>query len=255
MFVTLPAGSAAGDGESRRLELDATWTDFTRSNVSTPGTDGDPTIDADSLGIRRAVADAGRKMVEDGLVEGTAGNVSIRAGDMVAISPSSVPYDQVTEDSVCLLDLDGNVLRPSMTRPSSETSMHLSVYRETDAQAIVHHHGLSSVTVSTVLDELPPLHYYAVRLGGPVRVARYERFGTPELARSVLAALVDRTAALMQNHGAVAYGATLDEAYDRARLLEWLSALYIGAAALGRPRVLSADELAEVVKARYERTT
>lgn len=222
--------------------------------MTTPATDGNSAIEAESRDIRRAVAEAGRKMVEDGLVDGTAGNVSIRDGDMVAISPSSVPYDQVTEDSVCVLDLDGNVLRQSMTRPSSETSMHLSIYRETDARAVVHHHGLSSVTVSTVLDELPPLHYYAVRLGGPTRVARYERFGTPELARSVSAALVDRTAALMQNHGAVAYGASLDEAYDRARLLEWLCALYIGAASLGRPRVLSADELAEVVRARYERT-
>ncbi|MET0899502.1 MAG: class II aldolase/adducin family protein [Mycobacterium sp.] len=223
--------------------------------MSTPGTDGGPAIDAESRAIRRAVADAGRRMVEEGLVEGTAGNVSIRAGDMVAISPSSVPYDQVTEDSVCVLDLDGNILRQSQTRPSSETSMHLSIYRETDAQAVVHHHGLSSATVSTVLDELPPLHYYAVRLGGPTRVARYERFGTPELARSVSEALVDRTAALMQNHGAVAYGATLDEAYDRAQLLEWLCALHIGAVSLGRPRVLSEAELADVARSRFERST
>ncbi|MDF2826510.1 MAG: fuculose phosphate aldolase [Mycobacterium sp.] len=208
----------------------------------------------DTRAIRRAVADAGRTMITDGLVQGTAGNVSIRAGDVVAISPSSIPYEQVTEDNVCVLDLDGNLLDSNGIRPSSETSMHLSIYRETDAQAIVHHHGLSSVTVSTVLDELPPLHYYAARLGGPTRVARYERFGTPALARSVSAALADRTAALMQNHGAVAYGQTLDQAYDRAQLLEWLCALHIGAASLGRPRVLSSDELAQVVAARYERT-
>lgn len=218
--------------------------------MSTPGTDGGPTLDVRAA--RRAVADTGRKMIEDGLVEGTAGNVSVRAGDIVAISPSSVPYDQVTEDSVCVLDLDGNILSQNVTRPSSETSMHLSIYRETDAQAVVHHHGLSSVIASTVLDELPALHYYAVRLGGPTRVARYERFGTPELARSVSAALVDRTAALMQNHGAVAYGASLDEAYDRARLLEWLCALYIGAASIAQPRVLSTDELAEVAQARHQ---
>jgi L-fuculose-phosphate aldolase len=194
-------------------------------------------------------------MVADGLVQGTAGNVSIRAGDLIAISPSSVPYHQVTEDSVCVLNLDAEVLSHGTTRPSSETYLHLAVYRETDAQAIVHHHGLSSVTVSTVLDELPPLHYYAARLGGPTRVAPYERFGTPELARSVSAALVDRTAALMQNHGAVAYGTSLDEAYDRAQLLEWLCALHIGANSIGRPRVLSDGELAEVVAARYERSS
>lgn len=223
--------------------------------MSIPVPECDPTFAAEVRAIRRAVADAGRKMVADDLVQGTAGNVSIRAGDLVAISPSSIPYDQVTEDSVCVVDLDGNVLSQSGTRPSSETFLHLAVYRETPAQAIVHHHGLSSVTVSTVLDELPPLHYYATRLGGPTRVAPYERFGTPELARSVSAALVDRTAALMQNHGAVAYGTSLDEAYDRAQLLEWLCALHIGAYSIGRPRVLSDDELAAVVAARYERTS
>lgn len=199
-------------------------------------------------------------MVDDGLVEGTAGNVSIRDGDLVAISPSSLPYDRVTEDDVCVLDLDGHILQQGQTRPSSETSMHLSIYRDTDAQAIVHHHGLSSVTVSTVLDELPPLHYYAARLGGPTRVARYQRFGTVELARSVSTALTDRTAALMQNHGAVAYGATLEQAYDRAALLEWLCALHIGASSLGQPRVLSAAELADVragaaANARYASTS
>ena len=223
--------------------------------MSTSVPEGDPTVTSEIRAIRRAVADAGRKMVADGLVQGTAGNVSIRAGDLVAISPSSVPYDQVTEESVCVLNLTGDVLSQNTSRPSSETFLHLAVYRETDAQAIVHHHGLSSVTVSTVLDELPPLHYYAARLGGPTRVAPYERFGTPELARSVSAALVDRTAALMQNHGAVAHGASLDEAYDRAQLLEWLCALYIGATSIGHPRVLSDDELAEVVAARYERSS
>ncbi len=213
------------------------------------------TLDAESLDIRRAVADAGRKMVEDGLVAGTAGNVSIRAGDLVAISPSSIPYDRVTEDNVCVLDLDGKAISQNKVRPSSETSMHLSIYRDTDAQAIVHHHGLSSVTVSTVLDELPPLHYYAARLGGPTRVAHYERFGTPALARSVATALKDRSAALMQNHGAVAYGANLEQAYDRAALLEWLCALYIGANSLGRPRILSAAELDDVVAVRFPSAT
>jgi L-fuculose-phosphate aldolase len=194
---------------------------------------------------RQAVVDAGRRLISDGLVEGTAGNISVRFGDRVAISPSSVPYDEVRPEDVCVLDLDGRLLAGA--RPSTETGMHLRIYRGTTAQAVVHHHGIRSVAVSTVVDVLPALHYYIVRLGGPPRVAPYALYGTDQLARSVATALEGRTAALMQNHGAVTYGSSIDEAFDRAQLLEWLCDLYLRAAAAGTPRVLSAEELAAVV--------
>jgi L-fuculose-phosphate aldolase len=198
---------------------------------------------------RRAVAECGRRMVADGLVLGTAGNLSVRVDDLVAVSPSGMPYHLVEPEDVCVVDLAGKRI-DGPHAPSSETLMHLDIYATTPARAVVHHHGLHSAAVSTVLDELPPIHYYALRLGGPVRVARYATYGTPELARSVHAALEDRTAALMQNHGAVAYGATLDEAYDRAQLLEWLCAMHTVASGLGSPRVLSDAELADVARRR-----
>ncbi|MDQ0381331.1 class II aldolase/adducin family protein [Amycolatopsis thermophila] len=202
---------------------------------------------------RRQVAETGRRLVADGLVIGTAGNVSVRVGELVAISPSSIPYHQVEADDVCVVGLTGEALTgPGTPPPSSETPMHLAIYRETGAGAIVHHHGLASAAVSAVLDELPPLHYYALQLGGPPRVAKYATFGTDEIARSVHAALRDRTAALMQNHGAVAYGDTLERAYDRAQLLEWLCALHIQAHSLGTPRVLSPAELDDVVRRKRE---
>jgi L-fuculose-phosphate aldolase len=202
---------------------------------------------------RRAVADGGRRLVSEGLVTGTAGNVSVRVGDLVAVSPSSVPYDEVGPDEVCVVDLQGRVVDGGL-RPSTETGLHLSVYAATGAGAVVHHHGLRSVAVSTVVDVLPPLHYYAVRLGGAPRVAPYHRYGTPELAAAVTESLRDRSAALMQNHGAVTHGADLDEAFDRAHLLEWLCELFVEASALGQPRVLSDVELAEVAAAAYGRT-
>lgn len=192
-------------------------------------------------------------MVADGLVIGTAGNVSVRVGELVAISPSSIPYDQVDAEDVCVLDLAGTPLARRATRPpSSETPMHLAIYTRTGAGAVVHHHGLASAAVSTVVDELPPLHYYALQLGGPTRVARYATFGTDELAESVHAALEGRTAALIQNHGAVAYGDSLDLAYYRAQLLEWLSSLYIQANSVGTPRILSAMELDDVTRRKAE---
>lgn len=193
-------------------------------------------------------------MVADKLVTGTAGNISVRVDELVAISPSAIPYHRISAEDVCVVDLTGTVLADLHTPPpSSETPMHLAIYAETGANAVVHHHGLASAAVSTVIDELPPLHYYALQLGGPTRVAKYATFGTDELAASVSAALQDRTAALMQNHGAVAYGDTLQRAYDRAQLLEWLCALHIQAHTLGVPRILNTTELDDVVRQKNER--
>ena len=202
-------------------------------------------------GARAAVAACGRRLAEAGLVVGSAGNVSTRVGDRVAITPSGVPYHRIGAGDVCVLDLDGRHL-DGPPRPSSETPLHLAVYAGTDAKAVVHHHGASSAAVSTVLEELPPVHYAVTLLGGAPRVAEYATFGTPELARAVLAALRDRTAALMRNHGAVAHAGTLDAAYDRAHLVEWLCEVYERAVRLGTPRVLTDDELADVVRRRAE---
>lgn len=204
---------------------------------------------ADLDTARRAVADCGRRLVADGLVLGTAGNVSVRVGELVAVSPSSIPYHQVEPEDVSVVDLAGNRI-DGRHAPSSETLLHLDIYATSGAAAVVHHHGLHSAALSTVLDELPPIHYYALRLGGSVRVAAYATYGTPELAGSVHAALEDRSAALMQNHGAVAHGATIEEAYDRAQLLEWLCSMYTIATRVGSPRVLSDDELAAVARRR-----
>ena len=204
---------------------------------------------------RLAVADTGRRMIRDGLVDGTAGNVSIRCGDTIAMSPSSVPYDRIEADDVCLVGIDGSVIDtgPRERTPTSEWQMHLAIYRETSAKSVVHHHALSCVAVSTVVDELPPLHYYVVRLGGAVRVAPYARYGTSTLARNVLTALEGRTGALLQNHGAVSYGRSLEEAYERAQALEWMSRLHLQAFSVGQPRVLSEAELADVLKPIDER--
>lgn len=203
---------------------------------------------------RQAVADAGRQMITDGLVLGTAGNVSIRVGDLVAISPSTVAYSEVTAADVCVVDMDGNVVNEDNgRRPSSEVPMHLSIYRGSDAGSVVHHHGLKSAALSTVVDEVPKVHYYVAMIGGSLRVAPYARYGSDKLAEHVMRALEDRTAVLMQNHGAVAHGETFDLAYKRAQLVEWLSAQYIEAASIGTPRVLTDADMQEVIDARTKR--
>jgi L-fuculose-phosphate aldolase len=99
-----------------------------------------------------------------------------------------------------------------------------------------------------VLDELPVVHYQMLALGGTVRVAPYATFGTPELAELTLEALEGRSAALMANHGAIAYGPDLDIAMAQSELLEWACQLYWRAAAVGAPRTLEAAEQLEFVE-------
>lgn len=196
----------------------------------------------------REVATYGRKMVDGGLVVGSAGNVSVRIGDFVVISPSSMDYEAITEEDVCVMD--GNGCRiAGAGRASSEYPMHRAVYAISPAQAVIHTHSRSAAAVSTVCDELPAIHYSILRLGGPsVRVAPYQTFGSDNLASSAVAALEGRCAALLQNHGAIAYGATLAEAYGRAELIEWLADVWLRGRQAGVPRILSEQELEAVAE-------
>jgi L-fuculose-phosphate aldolase len=176
------------------------------------------------------------------------GNLSARAGDLIAITPSGVPYPDMEPADICLVrPEDGTSV--AGRRPSTETPMHLAVYRATEATAIVHTHSPFVVALSTVLDELPAVHYAMAGLGGLVRVVPYVRFGTPELAESAVAGLAGRTAVILRNHGALAYGASLGQAYDRARTLEWLASVYWHARLVGNPRTLTVAQLDEVREA------
>jgi L-fuculose-phosphate aldolase len=185
------------------------------------------------------------RLLADGLAVGAAGNLSVRAGDLIAITPSGVRYEELTPADICLLTPAGDEVESAET-PSSELPMHLAVYTATGAGAVVHTHSAEVVALSATCEELPAVHYAITSLGGPVRVAPYTRFGSAGLADAAVAALQGRHAAILQNHGAVCYGATLAAAYERALLLEWLARVYRLARAHGEPRILSRAELDEV---------
>jgi len=184
-------------------------------------------------------------LVADGLAVGTAGNLSVRAGDVVAITPSGIGYADLAPADICVVTLAGEHVEVPQP-PSSELPMHLAVYAATDAGAVVHTHSAEVVALSAVHRELPAIHYAIAGLGGPVRIAAYTRFGSDGLAAAAVAALDGRRAVILQNHGAVCYGTTLRDAYDRALLLEWLARVYRLAQSQGSPRILSAAELDEV---------
>jgi L-fuculose-phosphate aldolase len=189
----------------------------------------------------------GRKMAADRLVIGSAGNLSVRAGDLVVITPSGVDYGDIGEDDICVVDAAGRQVA-GRGRPSSEYLMHRMIYDTMpDAEAVVHTHSMAAVAASVTTDEIPAVHYAVLRLGGPtIRVAPYATFGSAELASSAAGALRGRYAALLQNHGVIAYGRALAAAYARAELAEWLAEVWARSRQLGQPRILDDAELTAV---------
>jgi len=196
--------------------------------------------------LREHVAEAARRLAHEGLLVGTAGNVSARSGELIGVTASGVTLGGCRAEDVTVVNATGYVLEGDLA-PTSELSLHLGVYADTAAAAVVHTHAPYSTAVACVLDELPVLHYQQLLLGGAIRVAPYATFGSQELAASVRAALDGRQAALMANHGSVTVGASLAAAAENALLLEWLAALHVRASSLGTPRVLTPAEQDDVI--------
>lgn len=202
---------------------------------------------ASLLAARGQLVSYAARLLDDGLAIGSAGNLSVRVDDTVAITPSGVPYAEMRPDDICLVSAaDGRLLDEGFQTPSSETPMHLAIYATTSAAAVVHTHSPEVIALSASRPELPAIHYAITGLGGPVRVARYVRFGSADLAAAAVEALDGRSAVILRNHGAVTYGRDLAQAYDRALLLEWLARTYRLALSYGEPVTLSDAELDEV---------
>jgi L-fuculose-phosphate aldolase len=213
----------------------------------------DNLIVMDSEAVREGLAVAAARLATRGLVIGTGGNLSVRDGDRVFTTPSGADLAQVTADQMVVTDLDGTVIEDTDHKPTSELLLHLEIYRSTDAAAVVHAHPIASIAVANLVDELPAVHYTAALLGGAVRVAPHEIFGTQALTDAVAAALAERTAALMRNHGSVAYGESLATACERIELVEWQAEIYLRTAAVGPGATLTQEQLVQVAVAAAER--
>jgi L-fuculose-phosphate aldolase len=203
---------------------------------------------------REQVAAACRRLAAEGLVIGTAGNVSVRSEELVAVSGTGAVLAEIEPEQVTVVDLDGEVVDGDVA-PTSEIDLHLGVYRRYNAGAVVHTHAPMATALACVLEgELPCVHYHLLMLGGNVPIAPYATFGTPELAAGVLDALEGHTAALMANHGAIAYGHDLDAAVEASLLLEWGCTVYWRASMIGTPRVMDEEQRAAVVQAFIDRS-
>ena len=202
---------------------------------------------------RVAICEYGRRMAADGLVVGTSGNISVRSGELVAVTPTGVGYSGMRPQDVTVVALDGSIVDGRL-RPTSELPMHLAVYgKATDPDgepvtAVVHTHSAHATAVSTLVEEVPPVHYLLASIGPSARVAPYATYGTTELADTMLAALTGRRGCLLANHGTITYGDGLEAAYQRARLLEWVCQVWLLARSAGTPSLLPAEEISRVVE-------
>jgi L-fuculose-phosphate aldolase len=191
--------------------------------------------------LRESVAAAARRLAADGLVHATAGNISARDGDLIAVTPTGARLEELRAGEVAVVDRAGAHVDGPLA-PTSELELHLGLVERFDAGAVVHTHAPFATALSCVLDEVPLVHYEMLMLGGTIRVAPYATFGTAELAAGVFEALEGRTAALMANHGAVSWGVDLAGALAATEVLEWACAVYWRACQIGEPRVMGEEQ-------------
>jgi L-fuculose-phosphate aldolase len=201
---------------------------------------------------RTRIVEIGIELERLGILDLTAGNISVRVGDdEIAITPSGIPYRETTPDDIVICALsDGSVIEGAR-KPSSELPMHRAVYAaRPETGAVVHTHSPYATTLAVLRRPIPAVHYVISRLGtSEVPVVDYATYGTQELADNAFAGLAGTTKALLlANHGTVALGDHLEEAALNARVLEILAATYWRALAVGSPVILSDDEIDNVIE-------
>jgi L-fuculose-phosphate aldolase len=205
---------------------------------------------------RREIIAACLWINSSGMNPGTAGNVSVRHGEAMLISPSGVPYEQLEPDDIIAMTLTGeygSYLAAGANVPSSEWRFHLDIMRaRPDVGAIVHTHSLYATVLACCRKDIPAVHYMIAAAGGPsIRCSTYATYGTAELSTAALAALEDRTCCILANHGMIATGPDLAKARWLAVELETLAKQYYLTLCIGGPVLLSDAEIA-LVKDRFK---
>ncbi|GAA5627725.1 5-(methylthio)ribulose-1-phosphate aldolase [Brucella sp. NBRC 12953] len=208
-----------------------------------------PTDYDQSLTARRAIVDAMRHMEQKGFNHGSSGNISIREGEHIWVTPTGATSLMKPED-MSLVSVEGEHLAGKV--PSSEWRIHTEIMRNhPEAGAVIHSHADSCVALSCLRKPLPAFHYMIASFGGnEVPCADYRVFGSDALAYEIVRAMGNHRACLMASHGMVVWGRDMAHATLLAEKLETLARQYILACQIGEPVLLSETELDEV-RARY----
>ena len=176
------------------------------------------------------------------------GNISIRYKDGFLITPSGAKYSSLQSKDIVFVSLKG-VFDKKKGLPSSEWRFHQDIYKnKIEAKAIVHAHSNYATAISTHGKRIPAFHYMVAMAGGKdIKCAKYATYGTRELSKNILKALRQRNACLIGNHGQIAFSANLAKAFELAEEVENLSNQYINALKIGKPKILSSEEMNKVL--------
>lgn len=204
---------------------------------------------------RIKVVQAGRKLYEKGLVTGTWGNISIRIEENpcnIAVTPSGMDYENINEEDVVIMDLDGSKLE-GMRKPSTEFPLHRRIYNtRDDIKAVIHTHSTFATAIACVRMKIPPITEEIIQLsGGDIETVKYELPGSEKLSKVVASALKSKNAALLANHGSVAIGGSIKEALIFAEVIEKNAKTYILSKLCGEPKILDKETI-ERIKTKFK---
>jgi L-fuculose-phosphate aldolase len=201
--------------------------------------------------MRESLLKSAQKLSELGLNKGTSGNCSVRFEDGFLVTPSGMPVEEMSPDSMVKMQFDGGFEKGK--KPSSEWRFHRDILQiRADVNAIIHTHSMFATTLACLHKDIPPFHYMIAVVGGDtIRCAPYALFGSQALSEYALTALIDRKACLLANHGMIALGKDLDDALAVTVEVENLCEQYwrmlqISNGQLGEQHILSQTEMREV---------
>ena len=207
-----------------------------------------------NLDQRNQIIEYSLKLNSTNLSPLRSGNISLRGKeedkDGYLITPSGKKYETLKPEDIVFMNLNDELENnDSINQPSSEWRFHRDIYlNKKDAQAIVHAHSPHATAVSSHGKSIPPFHYMIALAGGEdIKCAEYATFGTEELSKNIMKALENRSACLMSNHGQVAFGKNLDQAFELAQEIENICQQYIIALKIGEPKILSFKEMKKVL--------
>lgn len=197
---------------------------------------------------RQSIIDACRQMNARGINQGTSGNISLRDGDGLLITPTSLSYDLMQPEDIVRIRADGTA--DGRLKPSTEWRFHRDILAaRPEVQSVVHTHSIYATIIAILGRSIPAVHYMVAAAGGPdVRCAPYATFGTEELSHNAVAALAGRKACLLDHHGVIATGSSIANALWLAVEVENLARQYHGLLQVtDTPPLLSDEEIANVI--------
>jgi len=207
-------------------------------------------MDKTELAARKSIIHSALQMNALGINQGTSGNVSVRYGDRMLVTPSGIPYEELDPKDIVATKVKGDGSKwEGKLAPSSEWRFHLDIYQSRpDVGAVVHTHSMYATVLAICGKPIPAVHYMVAASGGTeIRVAKYATYGTAELSANALVALEGRTCCLLKNHGVIATGPNIKRALWLAGEVETVARQYYLSLAIGGGDIIPDDEINRII--------